>query len=131
MRVKLIKTDGPWLMATIQHGERQLCVMDEFSFSDISAPNPGEEFDVELSANPDEDESWEELFRGNPEKRKDLDAIEGWSYRAFGEIVSIHPVVVDCGIIAIDNVIDTNDPRVIGEYIAFMVTRLDATVTCR
>jgi hypothetical protein len=102
--------------------------MDEFSSDDCSDPCIGDEFDIELSASLlDEDESWETIFSGNPERRKALEHINGWSYRAFGEIVSIDPVVVDCGMIQIPEVIDSKDPGVIGEFVAFTITRLDAT----
>jgi len=127
VRVKLIETQGPWLPASIQHGNQLLCVMDEFSIDVRFAPNVGDHFDVELSAMVDDDSTWEEMFADNPDKKKCLMPIEGWSYRAFGQIVSIDPVVVDCGILSIPEVLHTNDSRVIGEFIAFTVSRLDAT----
>jgi hypothetical protein len=128
MRVKLIRTEGPWLMATIEDGDRQFCVMDVFTSDDSSAPKPGEEFDVELSVLMDEDGCWEALFSGNPGKKKGLEAISGWSYRAFGEIVRINPVLVDCGIISVEDVLHAIDQRVVGEFVAFTVSRLDATL---
>ena len=128
MRVKLIKTEGPWLAATVQHGERQLCVMDEFTIDARFAPKPNEDFEVELSALTDERTSWEAMFAGNPNNTKDIEPVSGWSYRAFGQIVSIHPVVVDCGILSVPDVLHTNDSRVVGEYVAFTISRLDATL---
>ena len=128
MRVKLIKTEGPWLAATVQYGERQLCVMDEFTVDERFAPKPEEAFDVELSALIDEQPTWEEMFAGNPNKTKGIEHLSGWSYRAFGRIVSIHPVIVDCGILSVPDVLHTNDSRVVGEFIAFTISRLDATL---
>lgn len=105
-----------------------LSVMDEFTIDERSAPAIGDEFDVELSASLlDDGEAWEVMFAGNPDKRKVLERVGGWSYRAFGEVVSIDPVVVDCGMIQIPDVFHSNDSRVIGEFIAFTITRLDAT----
>jgi hypothetical protein len=102
--------------------------MDEFTIDERSAPRMGDDFEVELSATLlDDDESWEAMFAGNPDKRKALDRVEGWSYRAFGEVTSIDPVVVDCGMIQIPDVFHSRDSRVIGEFIAFTVTRLEAT----
>ena len=102
--------------------------MDEFSLVDSSTPGIGDDFDVELSASLlDDDEPWEVIFSGNPDRRKVLEHIEGWRYRAFGEVVSIDPVVVDCGMIQIPDVFHSSDPRVVGEFVAFMITRLDAT----
>ena len=100
--------------------------MDEFTTDDGSAPGIGEEFDVELSASLlDDDESWETMFSGNPERRKALEHIDGWSYRAFGEVVSIGPVVVDCGMIQIPEVFHSNDARIVGEFVSFTITRLE------
>lgn len=127
MRVKFIGTEGPWLEATVQYGNEQLCVMDGFTIDARSAPRPGDEFDIELSAFLDDDESWESMFGGNPSRTQALEPIDGWSYRAFGRVIGINPVVVDCGILSIPDVLFTNDPRVVGEYIAFTISRLDAT----
>jgi len=41
-------------------------------------------------------------------------------------VTSIEPIVVDCGIIQIPDVFDSSDSRVIGEFIAFTVSRLEA-----
>ncbi|MES2467809.1 MAG: hypothetical protein V4675_10950 [Verrucomicrobiota bacterium] len=128
MRVSLISTEGPWLEASISTPFGILSVMDEFTIDDRSAPGIGEEFDVELSASLlDDDESWESMFSGNPERRKTLEHIDGWSYQAFGEVVSIGPVVVDCGMIQIPEVFHSNDARIVGEFVSFTITRLDAT----
>ena len=128
IRVKLITTEGPWLAAIVQHGERQFCVMDDFTIDERFAPQAGEEFDVELSALTDERMLWEAMFAGNPNKTKGLEPLRGWAYRAFGQIVGIRPVVVDCGIVAVPDVLHTNDSRVIGEFISFTISQLAATL---
>jgi len=113
-------------VATLRTPEGILHVMDEFSIDERSAPVISAEFAIELSALLDEDESWESIFAGNPDCRKMLQRITGWSYRAFGEVLSIDPVVVDCGVMQIPDVFHSNDPQVIGSFVAFTVTRLDA-----
>jgi len=128
MRVSLVATEGPWLEAKISTPYGLLSVMDEFTIDGRSAPEVGDDFEVELSATLlGDDESWEVMFGGNPDKRKALDHIEGWSYRAFGQVTSIDPVVVDCGMIQIPDVFCSHDLRVIGEFIAFTINRLEAT----
>lgn len=89
MRAVLLSTDGPWLEASLRTTYGTLAVMDEFSISEMTAPSIGEEFEVELSAELDEDESWEELFSSNRGREKRLESMDGWSYRAFGEVLSI------------------------------------------
>lgn len=127
MRASLISTGGPWLEATIGTSYGTLTVMDEFSIDARGAPGIGDDFEVELSTVLDGDQPWEALFSGNPGRKKVLEHLAGWSYRAFGEVVSIHPVVVDCGVIQIPDVFHSSDPLVVGDFVAFTITRLDAT----
>jgi hypothetical protein len=126
MRLKLIETEGPWLAATVQAGDRLLRVMDGFSEVESEAPKVGEYFEADLSALLKDGEEWEEMFGGNAEAKKNLEPLEGWSYRAFGEIISIDPVEVDCGIMRISDVVCSNDPSIVGKFIAFKISRLDA-----
>ncbi|MDD9940870.1 MAG: hypothetical protein OXU20_07540 [Myxococcales bacterium] len=127
MKARLIRTEGPGLEATIECREETLHVMDEFSWHADSAPQPGQEFHVELSAGllSDED-SWETIFAGNPERRVGLEHRQGWSYRAYGRVAGINPVRVDCGVLVVEDVVRTSDERVVGEYVAFDIDRLDA-----
>lgn len=132
MIAKLISTDGPWLEAVLEIGGNRFTVMDEFSLDERTCPALGSEFDAELSALLDNGEdSWESMFSSNHEMRRCLVPLSGWRYQAFGRIVSISPVIVDCGLLQVPDVLHTNDPRVIGEFIAFGVSRLDASVGTR
>ena len=72
----------------------------------------------------DEDETWESMFQGNPNRLKCLEQIKGWKYRAYGQITSIHPISVNCGVFVEEDVLQTKDPRVVGEFIAFTISRL-------
>lgn len=131
MHVTLISTEGPWLAAKLKAGDRTLTVMDEFSVVDEFAPAVGGEFEVELSAFVDEDCSWEEMFSGNPGRQRDIQQVDHWKYQAFGEVISIDPVVVDCGLLQVPDVFHSNDSRVVGEFISFTISRLDATKYAR
>lgn len=125
-RATLLKTQGPWLEAEIRLEGEVLTVMDDFSADEANAPAPGQEFEIELSALVDEGITWKSILAGNPEKLRKLEPLGGWSYRAYGEVISINPVVVDCGLLQVPAVFETKDPRVIGEYVAFPISRLDA-----
>ncbi len=86
----------------------------------------GEELEVEFTMGlDDENESWEEIFQGNQKQEKKLVNKGGWSYRALGEIISINPVVIDCGIQCFEGVIDTKDERCIGSFVGFNILRLN------
>ncbi|WP_421880984.1 hypothetical protein [Methylibium sp.] len=99
-------------------------VFDEISLDIRTAPKPGDEFDYEFSNEVEGNESWEELFASNPEKRIGIEHIADYEYLAFGRIISVDPVQVDCGLFVQVDVLHTHDPGVIGEFIGFKISRL-------
>jgi len=121
---RFISTDGPYLEARVEVDGIRLCVMDEFSVDERNIPKPGAEFGFEFAPCLEDEESWESIFSGNPHQRIGLEQLAGWRYRAFGRIVSIDPVVVDCGLLQVEGVVSTHDPKVIGEFVAFTISRL-------
>jgi hypothetical protein len=84
MKAKLISTEGQYLEAVIEIEGCEYCVMDELTLDVESMPKVEEAFEFEFSSMHDEDESWESIFQGNPEKKKCLEQIKGWKYRTFG-----------------------------------------------
>ena len=125
MKAKFISTDGPYLEASISAGGQTFCVMDQFEGKDLYI---GDEIDVEISAGLyDENESWETIFNGNPQKEKKIEPLGGWRYRVFGVVCSVSPVLVDAGQMQLEIPVTTHDEKVIGEFIAFRVERLDAS----
>lgn len=121
---RFLSTEGPYLEAKIEVGGTCLCVMDEFSVDERNIPKAGAAFEFEFSPCLNDDESWECIFSGNPDKKTGLEHLSGWRYRAYGKIISINPVVADCGLLSVEDVVQTNDPRVIGEFVAFTISRL-------
>ena len=105
-------------------GGQTVSVFDEISLDINTAPKLGDEFDYEFSNELEENQSWEELFARNPEKRIGLEQLEGCEYLAFGEVISVDPVQVDCGVFIQANVFHTHDHRVIGEFIGFKISQL-------
>ncbi len=67
---------------------------------------------------------WEEIFQGNPHKKRELVSTGEWSYEAFGQIISINPVQADFGPIILNLGVMTHDERVIGEYILLKISQL-------
>lgn len=124
MKAKLISTEGPYLEAVVEIDGCHYCVMDELTLDARTMPSSDEIFELEFSNILDDEESWDSIFQGNPEKKKCIEQIEGWKYKEFGEIISINPVCVDCGLFVEEDVVFTNDLKVIGEYIAFTINRL-------
>lgn len=73
------------------------------------------------------DISWEVMFSENKDKLKDLiiKPNSTWSYSAYGQILSVNPVIVDCGIAELNLGYFSRDIRLVGEYIFFDIERLD------
>ena len=91
---------------------------------DASSQKVSEEIELEFSTYLDDSEEWEAIFCGNQEGRVGLEQIQGWRYRAFGRVVSINPVVVDCSFFQVEDVECSSDPRLIGEPVTFIISRL-------
>jgi hypothetical protein len=127
-KAKIISTQGPYLEAVLEIDGQRYCVMDEFSVDNRYDPSLEGEIEFEFSNLTDDDETWEETFSSNPNQRIGIEQIAGWKYRAFGKIISIDPVQVDCGLFVEEGVINTHDERVIGEFIAFTISRLSGYV---
>ena len=124
VRARLISTEGPYLEAVIEACGQRIHVMDEFSVCADTSPNIGEEFDFEFSAFLAEDEKWEDIFSGNPTHRIGLEPLGGWRYRAFGKVISVNPIIVDCGLFTIEDVVISSDPKLVGESVTFIISRL-------
>ncbi|MBN1782382.1 hypothetical protein JW948_14705 [bacterium] len=125
MKAKIIKTEGYALGMKLEIEDSIYHVMDVVS-SPGSKAQEGETVDIELDVFIANQLYWDDMFSGNLEKMKKLEHIDGWSYYAYGQIKQINPVIVDCGIIQIKNVIHTNDIRCINEFVKLKITRLDA-----
>ncbi|WP_444884639.1 hypothetical protein [Microbulbifer sp. PSTR4-B] len=123
MKAKLLSTEGTYLEALIEIGGTEYCVMDELTLDVESIPKEEGVFEFEFSNMLGEEESWESIFQGSPGK-KILEQVHGWKYRAFGQIVSINPVKVDCGVLVEEDVLHTHDPKVVGEFVAFTISWL-------
>lgn len=125
MKATFIKTEGEYLQAELEIAGMKICAMDEFGGDQYK---PGEEIDVELTVGLHyEEESWESMFSGNPDGKKELEHQGGWRYRVFGVVTSISPeVMVDVGFTQFEAPIETCDGRVVGENIAFTISRMDA-----
>lgn len=125
MRAKLIKTDGPWLEATVETEHGSFVAMDCISCDENAVPAPGEEFEAEVTATILSEPTWDEVFIGNPEKVVGLVRQAGWQYIGYGRIESIRPTLIDCGILKIRGAIRTNDDRVIGLFVRVPIDRLE------
>ena len=125
MRATLIKTDGPWLEATVDTEFGTFFAMDCITCDEHAVPAPNKEFEAELTATILSEPAWDEIFNSNPEKLIGLVQRTGWQYFGYGRIDSIRPTVTDCGILKVEGAISTNDERVIGSHVRVPIDRLE------
>jgi hypothetical protein len=86
-------------------GEKaKICFQDDMSIDDVSVP----------------------FLEDNPQKRYGLEQIAPGRYRAYGRIINVDPVVVDCGPLQVEDIMRSTDRRLIGEWVAFTIGRLQA-----
>lgn len=87
----------------------------------------GNSYKVEFGFIEGVDLQWDVMFSENKDKIKDLiiKPSSTWSYSAYGQVLSVNPVVVDCGVGELDLGYLSRDERLIGEYIFFDISRLD------
>lgn len=118
-----IATEGDYLEAVIEVDGQRLHVMDEFGGAQLAA---GTQVRLELSPMPSESDDWDAIFTSNPGREKRLLRLDGWRYLAQGVVVSVDPVVCDCGLLQLENPFTTHDERCVGAYVGVTLARLDA-----
>lgn len=118
-----IATDGAYLEAIIEVDGQRLHVMDEFGGAQLAAGSP---FQAELWPMLSELDDWDAIFRANPGREKRLLRLDGWRYLALGQVVSVDPVVCDCGLLRVEDAFRTHDARCVGAWVGVSLARLDA-----
>lgn len=118
-----LASDGEYLEAVIEVDGQRLHVMDEFGGAQLAA---GTQVQLELSPMPSEMDGWDAIFRANPGQEQGLRRLDGWRYLALGVVVSVDPVVCDCGLLRVENPFTTHDTRCVGAYVGVTLARLDA-----
>ena len=118
-----IASEGAYLEAVIEVDGQRLHVMDEFGGAQLAA---GTQVQLELSTMASERDDWDAIFRANPGREQGLRRLDGWRYLALGVVVSVDPVVCDCGLLRVENPFTTHDERGVGAYVGVTLARLDA-----
>ncbi|MEG2034009.1 MAG: hypothetical protein RR376_25435 [Janthinobacterium sp.] len=118
-----IASDGAYLEAVIEVDGQRLHVMDEFGGAQMAA---GTRFQAELWPVASESDDWDAIFRANPGREKRLLRLDGWRYLALGQVISVDPVVCDCGLLQVEDAFHTRDERCVGAHVGVTLARLDA-----
>ncbi len=93
----------------------------------------GQEFEINVNylvsfSSLDWPNEWETIFSENPTRKKTIEYERGeCSYLAYGQILSLNPVIADFGDIILEIGEWTHDDRVRGEFIFWKIDRLDVS----
>lgn len=110
-------------VATIQIGDKKLMVFLDFIESNIAV---NDVLEVDLFDQGEEYIEIQDLISQNKNKEKHLQNIINTTYYAYGEIISVDPVVCDVGDLIIDVPTDSSDTSLIGKFIGFAIQNLAA-----
>lgn len=73
----------------------------------------------------DEGLDWNDAVLHNRHKRIALDWLEGWSYHGCGRVVSVMPVIVDFGLLTMEDPEWSVDAGLAGLFVAVPISRLE------
>src|SRR5262245_43370263 len=121
MNAVLIRTEGFALAADVEIDSHRLVVMDQFSPLGERAAAGQLLQNARLSADVFDLPSWEQMSSGNPERRKCLVHLTGWSYLGYGQVVRVNPMVVDFGMARLDVGPPIRDERWTGEFVKIKI----------
>jgi len=123
MEVRLETTDGFAHPAEVWVDGSLLIVMDEYSRPGETL-TPGILEDVEFAYLSDEGLSWDEAVGANRAKRKRIEHVRGWQYVGYGRVVQIMPVMIDFGLVVMEDANWTNDEGLVGQFVCVPIDRL-------
>ena len=71
--------------------------------------------------------SWEQAVSENPSRKRQLAPVSGWSYAGYGQIVSVMPVVVNFGLLRMEDANWTSDESLVGKFVRIPIDRLEVS----
>lgn len=126
MEVRLESTGGPGRQAEVWVGPALLAVMDDYT-------RPGERTapgllpDARFIYMTEEAFSWDDAIAANRSERQLLEPAGSWRYAGYGRVVQIMPVVIDFGLMCMEDANWTNDEKLVGKFVRVPIDRLSLT----
>ena len=124
MDVRMEYTGGLGKEAEVWVQGSLLCVCDGVSRPGKPCP-PGQLEDVKFSYLTEGGFAWSQAVRGNPGERRRLEPVRRWAYVGFGRVVQVMPVLVDFGLLTMEDANWTNDKELVGKYVRIPIDRLE------
>lgn len=124
MEIRMEHTEGLGRLAEVWVDGTLLAVCDGVSAADKPSP-PGLMGSVRLQYVSQQGFSLELATAENPGGKKFLDPIHQWTYVGYGQMVSLMPVVIDFGLVQMEDAHWVTDESLIGQYVAVPIDRLE------
>jgi len=124
MEVRMEHTEGLGGPAEVWVDGFPLTVCDSVSDPQKRCP-PGVLQGVRFGYMTAEKVSWDQAAGENPSKKKMLDPVGRWSYVGYGQVVSIMPVVIDFGLLRMEDANWTSDESLVGQFVKVPIDRLE------
>ena len=124
MEVSMEYTAGRGQQAEVWVDGNLLTVCDSISAPDGKCP-PGELGKVRFTYMSAAGMSWDQAVQGNRARKKRLEPVRGWSYAGYGQVVSVMPVVIDFGLMSMEDPNWTTDESLVGCYVKVAIDRLE------
>lgn len=124
MEVRMEHTEGLGKLAEVWADGRLLQVCDGVSAPGRRVP-AGVMKNVEFRYVTMAGFSWPQAVRGNPDRKKDIAPVRRWSYVGYGQVLSVMPVVIDFGLLRMEDANWTTDEGLVGQYVRVPIDRLE------
>jgi len=124
MKAKIIsRADTDSLDAMVEISDVKYMIRDKLN-KDVDV---GDEANITFSITLIDDYTTpKSVISAKNDKEKKLQQIAGVKYRAFGEITSLNPLTIDCGITKFIEAFSVNDSIKLGQFVAFDILVLSA-----
>lgn len=123
MEIRLESTEGPGRCAEVWVGGTLLAVMDEYT-RPAEPTTPGVLDDAQFIYMSEEPFTWDEAVAGNRASRRLLEPVRSWRYAGYGQVIQIMPVVIDFGLMRMEDANWTNDEKLVGRFVRVPIDRL-------
>lgn len=124
MEIRLESTVGLGKTAEVWVDGTLLTVCDGISAAG-KRHAPGLLEDVKFSYVSTESFTWADAAAGNRKRNKTLAQVRGWTYEGYGRVVSIMPVVIDFGVLTMEDGNWTSEETLVGQYVRVPIDRLE------
>ncbi len=117
-------TAGLGKQAEVWLGGHFLTVCDNISAPGRRCP-PGVVENVRFTYVTEEAFNWADAATGNPSRKKVLAHIRDWTYIGYGQVAGVMPVVIDFGVLKMEDANWTSDDHLLGRYVRVQIDRLE------